>query len=146
MVDDYEYEYDMFDARRPVGGKIKNPNFKLNTQINPEHITIGVSGFNEVSTSGKSRRELAQSSKIFDPQSGTFLDESVNDLSLFNNPIGYFKSLFDDPIVYATYDQDEIEVDPITGNEIKHLKGEWKVNEDGEYYTEKLNGRSLIGK
>ena len=146
MVDDYEYEYDMFDARRPVGGKIKNPNFQLSSQINPEHITIGVSGFNEVSSSGKSRRESAQNSKIYDQQSGTFLDVSVNDLSLFNNPIGYFKSLFGDPIVYATYDQDEIEIDPVTGEEIKHLKGEWKVNKDGEYYTERLNGRSLIGK
>ena len=146
MVDDYEYEYDMFDARRPVGGKIKNPNFQLSSQIYPEHITIGVSGFNEVSSSGKSRRESAQNSKIYDQQSGTFLDVSVNDLSLFNNPIGYFKSLFGDPIVYATYDQDEIEIDPVTGEEIKHLKGEWKVNKDGEYYTERLNGRSLIGK
>jgi hypothetical protein len=29
---------------------------------------------------------------------------------------------------------------------VHHTKGEWKVNKDGEYYTEKLNGRSLIGK
>jgi hypothetical protein len=71
------------------------------------------------------------------------LDKSVNDISLFESPIEYFKSLFDDPIVYATYDEDE--VDEKTGKTL-HQKGEWKVNEFGEYYTEKLNGRSLMGK
>lgn len=146
IVDNYQYEYDIFDARRPVGGKIKDPNFRLGTYNNPDHITVGVSGFNEVSNSDKSRRESAQNSKIFDPQSGTFLDVSVNDLSLFSNPVEYFKSLFSDPLVYAIYEQDEIEIDPVTKKQIKHVKGEWKVNNQGEYYTERLNGRSLIGK
>lgn len=146
IVDNYQYEYDMFDALRPSKGKIKNPNFRIGSQVNPEHITIGIKGFNEVGLPDKSRRELAQNSKIYDPESGKYLDYSVNDISLFSNPIEYFKSLFDDPLVYATYDEDTEEIDPITKKKVKHLKGEWKVNEDGEYYTERLGGRSLIGK
>lgn len=137
------YEYNMWDVMRPSDGKIKNPNFTISTQDNPEHITIGISGFNEVSNSGKSRRELAQNSKIWDPETQTYLDKSVNDLSFFEHPVEYFKSLFDDPIVYATYDEDE--VDEKTGK-VLHKKGEWKVNELGEYYTERLNGRSIMGK
>lgn len=143
-VDDYEYS--IWDTRRPTGAKIKSINFNLNTVNNPDHIRIGVGGINKITNSDKSRRELAQNSKIFDPATGTFLDKSVNDISLFTNPFEYISSLFDDPLVYATYDEDTIEVDPITGNKVKHQKGEWKVNEDGEYYTEKANGRNLRGK
>lgn len=140
------YEYSMWDVMRPKGGKVKKTNFALGTVQNPTHMGIGIAGFNEVTNSSKSQKELAQASKIYDPATGKFLDYSVDDISLWNNPIGYFKSLFDDPLVYATYDQDTEEIDPITGNKILHRKGEWKVNEQGEFYTEKLNGRSLMGK
>ena len=140
------YEYSIWDVNRPAGGRVKNINFNLNTINNPDHIRIGVGGINKITNSDKSKRELAQNSKIFDPATGTFLDKSVNDISLFTNPFEYISSLFDDPLVYATYDEDTIEVDPITGNKVKHQKGEWKVNEDGEYYTEKANGRNLRGK
>lgn len=140
------YEYSMWDVNRPAGGKVKDINFNLNTVNNPDHIRIGVGGINKITNSDKSRRELAQNSKIFDPATGTFLDKSVNDISLFNNPFDYITSLFDDPLVYATYDEDTVEIDPITGNKVIHKKGEWKVNEDGEYYTEKANGRNLRGK
>ena len=140
------YEYSMWDVNRPAGGRVKDINFNLNTVNNPDHIRIGVGGINKTTNSDKSRRELAQNSKIFDPATGTFLDKSVNDISLFTNPFEYISSLFDDPLVYATYDEDTVEIDPITGNKVTHKKGEWKVNEDGEYYTEKANGRNLRGK
>lgn len=140
------FEYSMWDTSRPKNAKIKNPNFALTTEANPDHLTIGISGINKIHDSDKSMRELAQNSKIFDATTGEFLDKTVNDISLFENPIEYFKSLGDDPLVYATYDEDTDEINPYTGKIVKHKKGEWKVNEDGEYYTEKLNGRSLIGK
>ena len=140
------YQYSIWDANRPLDAETKDVGFSLQTVKNPEHVRIGIEGINRVTLSDKSRRELAQESKIYDPSTGTYLDKSVNDISLFSNPIEYFKSWFDDPLVYATYDEDTVETDPVTGKQIKHLKGEWKVNEDGEYYTEKLNGRSLLGK
>lgn len=140
------YQYSMWDVLRPEGGKIKNPNFTVSKEKNPQHISIGVSGINDISMSDKSMRELAQNSKIYDPATGQYLNKSVNDLSLFKDPVGYFKSIFGDPLVYATYDEDTEEIDPDTGNKVLHKKGEWKVNDDGEYYVEKLNGRSLIGK
>ena len=143
-VDDYQYS--MWDPSRPKNGKIKSINFNIATVKNPDHFKIGIEGINVTTLSDKTKRELAQNSKIFDPSTGQFLDHSVNDISLFSNPISYIKSLFDDPLVYATYDKDTVEIDPITGNKIIHKAGEWKVNEDGEYYTEKLNGRNLRGK
>lgn len=143
-IDDYEYS--IWDSMRPANAKTKDIKFKLETVNNPDHIKIGVSGINQVTLSDKSKRQLAQNSKIYDPATGTYLNKSVNDISLFNNPLEYIKSLFDDPLVYATYDEDTVETDPITGNKVKHYKGEYKLNEDGEYYTEKANGRNLRGK
>jgi hypothetical protein len=32
------------------------------------------------------------------------------------------------------------------GRLVEHKKGDYKLNENGTYYTEKLNGRSTIGK
>ena len=140
------YEYSIWDINRPTNSKVKDINFGINTVSNPDHIRIGIEGINQVSASDKSRRELAQNSKIYDPSTGQFLNKSVNDISLLSNPIAYVTSLFEDPLIYATYDEDTVEIDPITGNKVKHLKGEWKVNEDGEYYTEKSNGCNLRGK
>lgn len=140
------YQYSIWDPHRPNNGKIKSINFNLSTVKNPDHYRIGVEGINAITFSDKTRKELAQNSKIYDSKTGTFLDKSVNDISLFSNPVAYVKSLFEDPLVYATYDKDTIEIDPITGNKVLHKAGEWKVNDDGEYYTEKLNGRSLRGK
>lgn len=141
-----EYQYSMWDVLRPENGKVKDLNFRMSKEKNPQHISIGVAGINEISNPDKSIRELAQNSKIYDPSKGTYLDKSVNDLSLWKDPIGYFKSIFGEPLVYATYDEDTEEIDPVTGNKVLHRKGDWKVNDDGEYYVEKLNGRSLIGK
>lgn len=140
------YEYSIWDVNRPDNSQVKNTNFSISVIKNPEHIKIGIEGINKVTLSDQSRRELAQNSKIYDPATGQYLDKSVNDISLFSNPVEYFKSWFDEPLVYATYDEDTTEIDPITGREIKHVKGEWKLNDEGEYYTERLNGRSLIGK
>ena len=46
----------------------------------------------------------------------------------------------------AAWDEDGTHVDPITGMEVKHQKGELKLNENGTYYYEDLDGRSVYGK
>ena len=144
IVDNYEYS--MWDVTRPVKGRVKKERMNIQTVPNPEHISIGVEGINKVSLSDQSRKELAQNSKIFDSSTGKFLDYSVNDISLFSNPIRYVQSLFADPLVYATYDKDTEEIDPLTGQKTKHYKGEWKVNDDGEYYVERAtcDGQDLL--
>lgn len=140
------YKYSIWDTHRPKDAQTRDIGFSISTVSNPQHLKIGIAGPNTVTLSDKSNRELAQNSKIYDPSTNTFLDKSVNDISLLSNPLEYFKSFLDEPLVYATYDEDTIEKDPSTGKDIKHFKGEWKVNDEGEYYTEKLNGRSLLGK
>lgn len=140
------FEYGMFDIRRTKDDKVKDINFQLGERPNPEYNKIGIEGFNKVTDSNKSVREISQNNKIYDYKKGEFLDYSLNDISLFSNPIEYFKSLGDEPLVYATYDEDVEEIDPYSGNKILHKKGSFKLNDKGEYYIETLGDRSLHGK
>lgn len=140
------YEYSIWDTSRPANGKIRNTQFTIGQESNPDDIKVGIAGINETTLSPKSIRERAQGSKIFDTSTGKFTDKSVNDISLFGNPFQYIKSLWGDPLVYATYDKDTWWTDPFSGERILKHKGEYKLNDDGEYYTETLGGRSLRGK
>jgi len=60
--------------------------------------------------------------------------------------LGWFKSLVEDPLVLAIYDEAGEHMDPITGRMTQHKKGQYKLNDKGLPYYERLNGRSLIGR
>ena len=49
-------------------------------------------------------------------------------------------------MVYAQWDEDGIHVDPETGQTVKHKAGDWKVNDQGSLYLEKLGNREVYGK
>lgn len=134
------YQYGLWDTTRPVDGRVRDPGFKFIKLSNPDFHSIGITGPNQYQESGFSVRELAQMSKI------DGRDYSVNDMSLVSSPIKYIKSLFQDPLVLATYDEDTTEVNPITGIQEFHPKGSPRLNSDGQYYYEELGGRSTIGK
>jgi hypothetical protein len=53
---------------------------------------------------------------------------------------------FLNPKVLATWDEDGSHKDPITGEIIKHKKGDRKLNSNGTYYYEDLGNRSIYGK
>ena len=112
---------------------------------------MGIEGLNVMSDPTKTISEIAQTQKIWDTEKGEFLDYSPNDNALFKeegnifkNMYNYITSLFDDPLVIAKYDEDGTHLE--NGREAAHKKGQYKLNEDGTYYTEKLNGRSVVGK
>lgn len=107
---------------------------------------MGIIGRNMEGPQEFTNQELAQQSNIFDTETGKFLDKTANDLSLTKNPIGWFKSLFSDPLVYATWDSNGFHIDPNTKQKVQHQAGDFKINNAGEYYTETLNGRSLANK
>jgi len=46
----------------------------------------------------------------------------------------------------AQYDEDGEHYDVYTGQMVSHKKGDYKLNKNGTYYTEKLNGRNPSGK
>lgn len=134
------YEYGLQDTTRPADGRVRDSGFKFIKVSNPDFHSIGITGPNQYQESGLSVREIAQMSKI------AGRDYSVNDMSLVNSPIKYIKSLFQDPLVLATYDEDTTEINPITGIQEFHPKGSPRLNSDGQYFYEELGGRSTIGK
>lgn len=142
---------DMFDTNRTKDSRVKDVNFNIGRLVsNPDRQQIGIEGVNIWSDPTKSKSELAQMSKIYDWEKQEFLDYSPNDKALFNGKhdygFGWLSSFFDDPLVEAVWEEEGTHIDPITGQEMKHQKGDRKLNEYGTYYYETLGGRSPIGK
>lgn len=140
------YTYGFWDTQRKIDSKVDIPEIGIMNVPNPEHISLGVVGQGREGERTKSAFELAEQQKIFDVKNNKFLNYSPDDASLFKNPIRWVKEIFSEPLVLATYDQDEDSINPITGQMEHHVKGEKKLNPAGEYYFETLNGRSVIGK
>lgn len=145
-----EPEYNIWDVRRTRDSKVINPNLQFITVHNPDRVALGVAGLNTISERTKTVSELAQNEKIWDPEKGKFLDYSPNDKALFKeggflkNLYNYTTSLFDEPLVIAAYEEDGYHLE--NGRQVRHRKGQYKLNENGTYYAEKLNGRSVVGK
>lgn len=138
------FSYDPFDTRSVGKKNIKSSKFKVEQVANTNRNTTMFSG--SIFENNYSQRELAQQNKIFNTTTQEWEEESPNDRSFVNSPFKWITSLFDDPLVYAQYDQDGEHYDQFTGQIVKHHKGEYKINKYGLPYTETLGGRSLIGK
>lgn len=138
------FEYNPFDVEAPKNAYYKSPEFNLIRINNPLRDKTTMTG--AVYESGLSQREIAQQNKIYDSSTGTFSNDTLVDRALSVSPLKWMKELFASPIVYATYDDNGTHIDQITGEKVKHQKGQFKLNAFGEPYTEKLNGNSLIGK
>lgn len=132
---------DYFDTDYKPSSRVKDPEIKLETIFNPDKLTYGIEGFDIIGERTKSAKEIAQGQQVYDSETGTYLDYTPDETSLFSNPVKWFKNLFSDPLVLATYDEDTIDE-----NGKEHKKGEYKYNNFGTYYYETLNGRSSIGK
>ena len=106
---------------------------------NPDHVNFGIIGFNAPGKITKTPEELSESQPIWDPDTKTWTEDTPED--------SFMKYLFR-PTVLATWDYDaDINGNPTNDpNKIAYYKGQPKVNENGEYYQEFLNGRSSDGK
>lgn len=140
------FEYNVFDSSRKPNSRIKDPNFRFSMVSNPTGETIGISGVNERGNSNLSARESAQKSNIFDSEKGEYLDYSPNDISFVRSPIKWFKSLFDEPLVMATWNEEGDHKDPLTKQIVHHYKGDLRLNDEGQYFYETLGDRSPVGK
>lgn len=127
-------EYNQKDIYAPENAKYKTPEYKISRVSNPYESITGISSLFGTAESNKSVRELAQKNKIYDSETGKYLDKSAEDLGLLGG-------LFSTPLVYAKYHEDGEHVDPITGRTVKHRKGEYRVNEDGKFFTETIGKR-----
>ena len=158
-----EHVYDFFDPEAPEGAKKINPltgdtkdlqisaskpfgDFLKIVPYNDKVGTIGVGGFNAIEAPTKSAREEAQEQNIFDFSNKKTLDITPDSQALFSNPFKFIKSIFSDPLVLATYDEDTKELDKFTGEMVTHKKGDLKLNSNGKPYYETLAGRNPYSK
>lgn len=137
---------DMFDIDRTPETKTTEIGFNIGRGVNPERQSIGITGVNIWDDPMFSKRELAKQNRVYDTEAGRYRDYTVNEHTLFSNPIEWLKDQFRDPLVMAQWDEDGMHLDPFTGTMKEHKKGDYKLNDKGTYYYETLGGRSVIGK
>lgn len=126
------------DIFAPLEQRDFSPQFVIEkTYRNPDRQKISNWGFNSKSDPTKSAREIGQTQLTYDYVTGEWVDSPNDD--------GFFGNFFDTKVL-ATYDSDGTHIDPVTGEEVKHKKGQKKLNENGTYYYETLGDRDIYGK
>lgn len=134
IIDDHKFYrnniYASFEERN------NNLEAKIHREANPLRQGRGLIHANDVMDSPYSVREIAQTQKVWDEATKSWQD-APNE-SFFNN--------FAETRVLAQWDDDGEHKDPITGQIVKHKKGQKKINENGTFYYENLNGRDIYGR
>ena len=132
-------KYSPFDITRPKNAKTFEVDATIEKEYNPFKLLYGWTGIGSINENSLSLRELAQQNKVFDPETNTWTEETAHQLSLLDK-------LFGETLVYAQWDDDGTHNDSETGRLIEHKKGDWKYDDGGNLYTEKLAGREVYGK
>ena len=111
----------------------------LTIMNNPDHISYGIVGLNQPGPRTKTPMELAEQNRIYDSETGKFTDYTVEE--------SFFKDFWR-PKIMATWDFNaDINGNPTDDpDKIAYVKGQYKLDENGEYYSEFANGRSTYGK
>lgn len=110
---------------------------------NPYQITTGIAELGKPGERKKSIDEIAQAEKVLANPVGVSQGE---DPIYHDSPNDSFFTDFFDTRVLAQWDKDGEHTDPITGEIQQHKKGDLKLNENGTFYYENLDGRSIYGR
>lgn len=128
----------------PVEQRRSGPDFKQIKISNPYGQIFNLNTLGKIDQPTKSVDEQAQAHKTLlnpttagDNLENAIWDDSPND--------SFFKNFFD-TLVLAQYDSDGTHKDPITGEIVNHKKGDLRVDDEGEFYYEKLDGRDVYGR
>lgn len=128
----------------PEGQRMSGPMFREITMANPYEQVFNLTKLGRVDDPTKSADELAQSHKVL--ANPTTAGANLENAQWEDSPNDNFFGNFFDTLVMAQYDEDGEHIDPITGEKVKHQKGDLKTNQDGEFYYEKLDGRDVYGR
>lgn len=121
---------DPFDYSQPFKTDIKDISAVIQTNAyNPDRRSNSITGIGFQGDPTLSVREVAQNNYVRD-QNGNKLDWTPNQHS------GIYKSILDPVVAIAIWDEDTDE--NINGEIIHHNKGDYKVDENGDFYYEVL--------
>lgn len=128
----------------PKEQRRQGPEFKEIQIANPYKTTSSVIQLGKISSPNLSIDELAQQNRVLlNPDTaGANLENAQWGDAPNDNFFGYFT----DALVLAQYDTDGTHKDPITGETVQHKKGDLKLDNEGNFYYEKLNGRDPYGR
>ena len=133
--------YDIFASpeskRKNLEDEVKLVEFgKDIPMLNPNRIKFSVSGIGKMDENKWTPQELAQMSERYNPETGKFEESPENWFTGDHWYSDMFKTT-----VMATYEENDPEV-----KSGERQVGEYKINNDGTYYTEFLNGRATYNK
>lgn len=129
----------------PYEARRKGPDFVEFKAPNPQRITSSVVRLGELGERTLSDDELAQSNRVLLNPTEVDKTGDWSKAQWGDSPNDSFFQNFFETLVMAQWDSDGEHIDPITGETVKHQKGELKLNDDGDYYYERLDGRDIYG-
>lgn len=121
----------------------KGPDIYLSREVNPLRQTRGIRRLNLLDAPTMSADEAAQTQKVLANPMG--VANGANPV-WHDSPNDSFWTDFWDTRVMAQWDEDGEHIDPVTKEKVQHKKGELKLNENGTYYYENLDGRDVYGR
>lgn len=130
----------------PYEMRRKGPDYQEVFMVNPQKITSSVIHLGEMGERTLSDDELAQSNKVLLNPTEVEKSGDWSKAKWGDSPNESFFSNFWDTLVLAQWDSDGDHPDPVTGEMVQHQKGELKINDEGTYYYEKLDGRDIYGR
>ena len=121
-------------TQKSFGPKLKEVNIENPFRQTSSMITLG-----ELGPRTKSIQELAQSQRVYNTKTGEWMDTPED---------SFFGTVGMGPLALAQWDFDADEKGNPTQDEskIKHHKGDLKLNDEGTFYYETLDGRSSYGR
>lgn len=134
---DKDYSYQELKDMMKLDGSVF-----LERVPNPTKEKKGIEGVFTTTKGSLSMREAAQNSRVYNYNTGKFLDWTPND----DNKRGLLDFLGIPSLVEARWEEDGWHIDPFTNRKVKHHKGDWKLNEDGNPYYETLGNRDSSGR
>ena len=109
---------------------------------NPSLAKQGIEGIFTYTEGRRSMREAAQANFVRDWKTGKSLGWTPND----DDKRGLLDFLGIPSLVEARWEEDGWHTDPFTNRKVKHYKGEWKTDSNGNPYYETLGDRDTSGK
>ena len=131
-----EMDKDPFDWTQPLNTNIKDISVTIQNGNNPERRNMSITGIGTIGSPAFSIREIAQDNEVRD------LDG--NKLGWTPNQKGAIGSLFEPTVVLAQWDEDGEHI--YNGRKVSHKKGDYKTDENGEFYYELLGNREAYDK
>lgn len=122
----------------------KAPKFHEIQMFNPQEQITGFIQLGRTEDPKKSVDELAQSHRVLTnpTTAGNNLENAVWD----DSPNDKFWGYFWDTLVLAQWDSDGTHIDPLSGQTVEHKKGDIRLDNEGNYFYEKLDGRNIYGR